>query len=145
MDKDFVAEIRNEIIFRVHEVLNHRYGESVPMSLWDANAKKEDAFETIKRLESFKSDDNLIRLLEALRSTFTGDYGHCLSCGEQIELPKLLKNPLAKFCDKCEQVLSTKYTRQKPDDEFVQESQPSQTEEIFHQKKPSVHLRNSTE
>ena len=127
MDVGFLAELRNEILFRVHEVLNDRYGESVPTPLWDSNAKKEDAFKAIERLESFKSDDDLIDLLEALRKTFTGDYGHCLSCGEQIELPKLLKNPLVKFCDKCEKVLNVNYYKQKPDNEWVQESQASRT------------------
>ena len=142
MDEDFLAELRNEILFRVHEVLNDRYGESVPTSLWDSNAKKEDAFEAIKRLESFKADEDLMHLLETLRKTFTGYYGRCLSCGEQIELPKLLKNPLAKFCDNCEKVLSTKYYTQKPENERVQESQASQAGELFDQKNPSAHLRN---
>ena len=126
MDEDFLTELRNEILYRVHKVLHDRYGESVPTSLWDTNAKKEDAFEAIRRLESFKSDDNLIYLLEALRKTFTGDHGHCLSCGEQIELTKLLKSPLTKFCDKCERVLGTNSYTQKPDNDRVQESQASQ-------------------
>jgi RNA polymerase-binding transcription factor DksA len=136
MDKGFLAEIRNEIILRVHEVLNDRYGESVPMSLWDIGAKKEEAFETIKRLESFKSDDNLIHLLEALRQTITGDYGRCLSCGEQIELPKVLKNPLAKFCDNCENVLRMKYYTQQPENDRFQESQASEAGKLFDRNNP---------
>jgi hypothetical protein len=66
MDKGFLAELRNEILFRVHKVLNDRYGDSVPSSLWDGEVNKEDAFEAIRRIESFKSDENLIHLLETL-------------------------------------------------------------------------------
>ncbi len=128
MDKGFLAELRNEILFRVHEVLNDRYGESVPTSLWDSNAKKEDAFEAIKRLESFKSDEDLMHLLETLPKSFTGEYGYCLCCREQIELPRLLKNPLAKVCDKCESVLGTKHYTQNTDVEYCQESQTNTAE-----------------
>ncbi len=123
MDEEFLAELRNEIIFRVHTVLSDRYGESVPESLWNSEAKKEEVFETIRRLESFKSDKTLIDLLEVLRKTFTGDYGRCLFCGEQVDLPRLLENPLTKFCKKCESHLTTTPLPRRPYAELLQDKQ----------------------
>ncbi len=102
MDEAFLAELRNEILFRVRVILNDRYGESVPASLWKKEAAMEHVFETIRRLETFKADADLIRLLERLRTTYTGEFGKCLSCGQSIESTRLLENPMVQFCEKCE-------------------------------------------
>lgn len=121
MDEGFLAELRNEILFRVRVVLNERYGESVPASLWKTETAREDVFETIRRLETFKADADLIRLLERLRTTYTGEFGKCLSCGRPIESSKLLENPMVQFCEKCEAELKGEFRRAASDNNALHE------------------------
>ena len=102
MDHGFLAELRNEILYRVCVIFDKQYGESVPASLCETEASREDIFETIRRLEAFKADPDLIRLLETLRKTYAGEFGKCLSCGRTIESCRLLKNPTVKFCETCD-------------------------------------------
>ncbi len=111
MDEGFLTELRNEILFRLRVVLNERYGESVPSSLWQTETARESIFETIRRIETFKADADLIHLLQTLRTTYTGQFGKCLSCDRPIESPRLLENPMVQFCEKCEAKLRGNFRR----------------------------------
>ncbi len=109
MDAKNLAVLRNEIFSRVRSILYERYGEFVPVSLIEDESRSENAVKTIRRVESFKADEDLLDLFEALEKVFAGNYGHCLFCRKEIEFQKLNRNPLAKFCDSCERILSPCY------------------------------------
>lgn len=110
MDAKNLAVLRNEIFSRVRTILYERYGEFVPASLVENEFQNETAVKTIKRAESFKADEDLLDLFEALEKVFTGNYGYCLFCRKEIEFSKLSRNPLAKFCDDCERILNPTYS-----------------------------------
>lgn len=109
MDAKNLAVLKNEIFSRVRTILYERYGEFVPASLAESDSQKEAVAKTIEQFESFKADEDLLDLFEALQKAFTGNYGRCLFCRNEIEFSKLQKNPLAKFCDGCESVLNLSY------------------------------------
>lgn len=109
MDAKNLAVLRNQIFSRVRSILYERYGEFVPASLVETDSQSETAVKTIKRVESFKADQDLLDLFEALEKVFNGNYGYCLFCRKEIDFPKLNRNPLAKFCDECERILSPNY------------------------------------
>lgn len=110
MDAKNLAILRNEIFSRVRTILYERYGEFVPASLVENEFQSETAVKTIRRAESFKADEDLLDLFEALEKVFTGNYGYCLFCRKEIEFSKLSRNPLAKFCDDCERILNPSYS-----------------------------------
>lgn len=110
MDAKSMTVLRNEIFSRVRTILYERYGEFVPASLVENESQGEAAVKTIRRAESFKADEDLLDLFEALEKVFTGNYGYCLFCRKEIEFSKLNKNPLAKFCDDCEKILNPSYS-----------------------------------
>ncbi|HQT91945.1 MAG TPA: hypothetical protein PL001_07945 [Candidatus Kryptobacter bacterium] len=110
MDAKNLAVLRNEIFSRVRSILYERYGEFVPASLIEDESQSENAVKTIRRVESFKADEDLLDLFEALQKVFSGNYGYCLFCRKEIEFSKLNRNPLAKFCDGCERILSPSYS-----------------------------------
>ena len=110
MDAKNLAVLRNEIFTRVRTILYERYGEFVPASLVENESQRETAVRTIKRAESFKADEDLLDLFEALEKVFTGNYWYCLFCRKEIEFSKLSRNPLAKFCDDCERILNPSYS-----------------------------------
>lgn len=110
MDAKNLAVLRNEIFSRVRSILYERYGEFVPASLIENESQGESAVRTIKRVESFKADEDLLDLFEALEKVFSGNYGHCLFCRKEIAFSKLSRNPLAKFCDDCERILNPNFT-----------------------------------
>jgi RNA polymerase-binding transcription factor DksA len=110
MDAKSLASLRNEIFSRVRSILYERYGEFVPAALIEDESQSENAVKTIRRVESFKADQDLLDLFEALEKIFSGNYGYCLFCRKEIDLSKLSRNPLAKFCDGCERILSPSYT-----------------------------------
>jgi RNA polymerase-binding transcription factor DksA len=110
MDAKNLAVLRNEIFSRVRSILYERYGEFVPASLIEDESQSENAVKTIRRVESFKADEDLLDLFEALQKVFSGNYGYCLFCRKEIEFSKLNRNPLAKFCDDCERILSPSFS-----------------------------------
>lgn len=110
MDPKNLAVLRNEIFARVRTILYERYGEYVPASLVEDESQGDNAVKTIRRVESFKADEDLLDLFEALKKVFSGNYGYCLFCRKEIDFTKLHKNPLAKFCDNCERILSPSYS-----------------------------------
>jgi RNA polymerase-binding transcription factor DksA len=110
MEAKNLAVLRNEIFSRVRSILYERYGEFVPASLIEDESQSENAVKTIRRVESFKADEDLLDLFEALQKVFSGNYGTCLFCRKEIEFSKLNRNPLAKFCDDCERILSPSYS-----------------------------------
>ncbi len=109
MNAKNLSVLRNQIFSRVRSILYERYGEFVPASLVENESQSETAVRTIRRVESFKADEDLLDLFEALEKVFNGNYGYCLFCRKEIDFDKLNKNPLAKFCDDCERVLSPNY------------------------------------
>lgn len=111
MEANDLAIIRNEIFSQVSEILFERYGESVPASLMDDEMGADAAARLIKRYESFRADEDLLDLLDALETVFAGKYGCCLLCHAEIDFEKLRKNPLTKFCDACEKSLSPVYSQ----------------------------------
>ena len=110
MDAKSLAVLRNEIFSQVRAILYERYGEFVPASLVENGLQTEAVARTIERFESFKADEDLLDLFEALQKVYTGNYGHCLFCHNEIEFSKLQRNLLAKFCDNCERVLNPSYS-----------------------------------
>ncbi len=110
MEAEHLAVLRREIFSRVRSILYERYGEFVPASLIENEPQNENAVKTIKRVESFKADEDLLDLFEALEKVFSGSYGYCLFCRKEIEFAKLNRNPLAKFCDDCERILNPSYS-----------------------------------
>ncbi len=110
MDAKNLAVLRNEIFSQVRAILYERYGEFVPASLVENGLQTEAVARTIERFESFKADEDLLDLFEALQKAFGGNYGQCLFCHNEIEFSKLQRNLLAKFCDNCERVLNPSYS-----------------------------------
>ncbi len=110
MEMNNLATIRSEIFSRVREILFERYGETIPVSIVEGEIRADTAAKIIKRYESFRADEDLIDLLDALETVFEGRYGHCLLCHAEIAFEKLRRNPLAKFCDDCEKSLSPGYS-----------------------------------
>jgi DnaK suppressor protein len=43
----------------------------------------------------------LVEIDQALQRLEEGTYGRCSSCGEEISAERLRMDPLAKFCDRC--------------------------------------------
>jgi RNA polymerase-binding transcription factor DksA len=109
MEAKNLAVLRNEIFTRVRSILYERYGEFVPDPLIENESQGETVVKAIKRVESFKADEDLLDLFEALEKVFSGRYGYCLFCRKEIEFSKLMRNPLAKFCDSCERILNPNY------------------------------------
>lgn len=110
MEAENLAVLRKEIFSRVRSILYERYGEFVPASLIENEPQNESAVKTIKRVESFRADEDLLDLFEALEKVFSGNYGCCLFCRKEIHFDKLNRNPLAKFCDNCERILNPSYS-----------------------------------
>lgn len=106
MDTESLAVIKDEISSRIRAILFDRYGESVPAPSLEARSQTETAVKEIDRLESFKADEDLLDLFEALRKVYVGRYGICLFCRNEIDSSKLKSNPLSRFCDDCERVLN---------------------------------------
>ncbi len=109
MEAKNLAVLRNEMFNRVRSILYERYGEFVPDPLVENESQGEIVVRSIKRVESFKADEDLLDLFDALEKVFSGRYGYCLFCRKEIEFSKLMKNPLAKFCDTCERMLNPTY------------------------------------
>ncbi len=110
MEAENLAILRKEIFSRVRSILFERYGESIPTSLIENEPRNENAVKTIRRVESFRADEDLLDLFEALEKVFSGSYGRCLFCRKEIEFSKLRRNPLAKFCDNCERILNPSFS-----------------------------------
>lgn len=110
MEAEKLAVLRKEIFSRVRSILYERYGEFVPASLIESEPRNGNAVKTIRRAESFRADEDLLDLFEALEKVFSGNYGRCLFCRKEIEFAKLNKNPLAKFCDDCERILNPNFS-----------------------------------
>jgi len=108
-ERDLVA-IRAEVFSRVRNILYERYGEYVPATLIDEGSGAEGVVKFARRVESFRSDEDLLDLFDALKKIFDGSYGRCLFCRSDIGTQKLMGNPLAKFCDACEKMLNPEYT-----------------------------------
>jgi len=106
MDANNVAVLKVEIFSRIRVILYERYGEFIPASSINGQTINGTALKTIERFESFKADADLLDLFEALQKLFSGDYGYCLFCRNEIQFSKLESNPLVKFCDECERILS---------------------------------------
>lgn len=113
MDEKNLAVLKGEIFSRVRSILSERYGELVPAHLVESESQSEYTVREMERLESFKADEDLLDLFDALQKLFTGNYGYCLFCRNEIEFSKLRKNPLARFCDECERILSPTYPLRK--------------------------------
>ncbi len=109
MDAEHLAKLKSEIFSRVRAILYERYGEFIPASLLEGEADGERGLKTIHRVGSFKADEDLIELFEALQKVLSGNYGFCLLCRKEIAFDKLDRNPLSKFCDACERLLSPGY------------------------------------
>jgi DnaK suppressor protein len=45
----------------------------------------------------------LVEIDQALQRLKEGTYGICSSCGEEISAERLRMDPLAKFCDRCDE------------------------------------------
>ncbi len=116
MDEKNLAVLKGEIFSRVRSILSERYGEFVPAHLVESESQSESAVREMERFESFKADEDLLDLFDALQKVFTGNYGYCLFCRNEIEFSKLRKNPLARFCDECERILSPTYPLKKNED-----------------------------
>lgn len=106
MDTESLVALRDEIFTRIRAILYDRYGEYVPASMIENQSQTEAAVKKIERLESFKADEDLLDLFEALHKIFVGSYGHCLFCRSEIDFSKLKSNPLLRFCDDCERILN---------------------------------------
>ena len=113
-EKDLVA-VRTEIFSRVRTILYERYGEYIPGSLIEDESGADGIAQFARRAESFRSDEDLLDLFDALRKIFEGSYGRCLFCHGEIDTERLLANPLAKFCAACEKMLNPEYTETKTD------------------------------
>ena len=98
--------IKDEIFSRIQTILFDRYGEYVPASSVEDFSETESSVKEIDRLESFKADEDLLELFEALRKVYIGSYGYCLFCRNEIDSSKLRSNPLSRFCDDCEKILN---------------------------------------
>ncbi|MCL4540256.1 MAG: hypothetical protein M1469_09065 [Bacteroidetes bacterium] len=109
MDEKNLAVLKSEIFSRVRSILSERYGEFVPASLVENELQSESVVTEIRRFESFRADEDLLDLFDALQRLFTGNYGYCLLCRNEIEFPKLRRNPLSKFCDGCERMLAPSF------------------------------------
>ena len=109
MDDRNLAVLRSEIFSRVRSILSERYGEFVPASLVENGTQSESVVTEIRRFESFRADEDLLDLFDALQRLLTGNYGSCLFCRKEIEFSKLKRNPLSKFCDGCERALTPSY------------------------------------
>ncbi|MCL5035303.1 MAG: TraR/DksA C4-type zinc finger protein [Bacteroidetes bacterium] len=116
MDDKNLAVLKSEIFSRVRSILSERYGEFVPASLVENELQSESVVTEIRRFESFRADEDLLDLFDALQRLFTGNYGYCLFCRNEIEFSKLQRNPLAKFCDACERALSPSFHSNLKDD-----------------------------
>jgi len=110
MDKAHFGVLRNELFSRVRSIVYEKYGEFIPASMMESEAQSDDVVRITQRIGSFKSDQDLLDVLDALRKLFEGNYGYCLFCRKEIEFNKLRDNPLAKFCDDCERILSPTFS-----------------------------------
>lgn len=116
MEDKNLAVLKSEIFSRVRSILSERYGEFVPASLVENELQSESVVTEIRRFESFRADEDLLDLFDALQRLFTGNYGYCLFCRNEIEFSKLRRNPLSKFCDACERALSPSFRSNLKDD-----------------------------
>ncbi len=117
MDEKNLAVLKSEIFTRVRSILSERYGEFVPTSIVEGKSETESAVREIRRFESFKADEDLLDLFDALQKLFTGNYGYCLFCRNEIEFSKLRQNPLSKFCYQCEKTLAPSIRSKSNEDE----------------------------
>ncbi len=111
MEANDLLSIRYEIFSQIREILSDRYGESFPDSIVKSGMGADMAAKVINRYQSFRADEDLLDLLNALKSVFEGKYGNCLLCHSEIAFEKLHRNPLTKFCDGCEKSLSPMYSQ----------------------------------
>jgi len=106
MDGESLTKIRDIVSLRIRSIVFERYGKNIPAHLIEGCSQVEDALGTIKEFGLFRADPDLQDLFEVFHKTINGDYGSCLFCRKEIDVPKLKKNPLAKFCDACEKILN---------------------------------------
>ncbi|MDT8429765.1 MAG: TraR/DksA family transcriptional regulator [Pseudomonadales bacterium] len=66
------------------------------LSRMDAMQGQQMALEAERRRKQ-----QLVQIVAALRRIESGDFGECISCGEQIALGRLNVNPLAVRCIAC--------------------------------------------
>lgn len=109
MEKKELSAVRSEIFLRIRSALDDRYGEFVPASLIEDECSKEDITTLFSRIESFRSDEDLIDLFDALKKIYDGNFGRCLFCRSEIAFQRLIENPLVKFCGDCERLLNPRH------------------------------------
>lgn len=48
-----------------------------------------------------RREHEIMRIDKALHDIEIGEYGHCMMCGEEIEVPRLELDPAITFCIEC--------------------------------------------
>ena len=104
--------LRDDVFSRIRSIVFDRYDQDIPASLIEDYSRPDVALNAIRRFESFKADTDLLDLFEAFHKIMIGNYGNCLFCRREIDVSKLMGNPLTRFCDECERILNLSYIKQ---------------------------------
>ena len=104
-----LSVIRDKLRMRrreVEQLIEDHHGDARPVALdqtrvgrlsrMDALQGQEMAKATARRRES-----EVGRIEAALQRIAEGDYGYCLSCGEEIAVGRLERDPTASICIDC--------------------------------------------
>lgn len=99
--KDQLFTMRRDLLRRIGKIEKHLFRDEGPLAAdWDEQAQELENDEVLTALDD-TSRKELIQINAALSRFESGEYGECVTCGDQIAHKRLVALPYATLCIDC--------------------------------------------